>query len=232
MVRKVGRGKMPIWIAGICERTFERLETRDLRLVGKRLEARNWQLVTRAVRDNNLQVSSLKSLVSSLKGFTLLELSLVLFIIGLLVTVLVPRLGGLESARLDTSAKRLAALVRYLNGEAAFRGQTYRIQYDLDQQRYGVQILTPSQETKTFVADESPMAQAVQLPTNITFADIRVPSIGRVNSGQVFTHFYPQGYTDPTVIHLRDQQSRTITVIIPPITGEAAIHEGYVDANR
>ncbi len=204
---------MPIWIAGTCEE-----ET------GKR---GNGETGKRSRFPLRFTFYVLRS-----SGFTLLELSLVLFIIGLLVTVLVPRLGGLESARLEASAKRLAALVRYLSGEAAFRGQTYRIQYDLDQQRYGVQILTPSQEMKTFVADESPMAQPVQLPPNITFADIRVPSIGRVNTGQVFTHFYPQGYTDPTVIHLRDQQSRTITVIIPPITGEAAVYEGYVDGNR
>ena len=165
-------------------------------------------------------------------GFTLLELSLVLFIIGLLVTVLVPRLGGLERARLETSAQRLAALVRYLNGEAAFRGHVYRIRYDLDQHRYGVQVLTPSQETKTFVADESPLSLPVQLPTNITFADIRVPSVGQVSTGHVFTHFYPQSYTDPTTIHLRDQQSRVMTVIVPPITGEAAVYEGYIDAYR
>lgn len=218
---------MPTWIAATCERP----KTEDGR---------------RGTEDESKRrpVSSLSSLVSlppvscppspvvHPKGFTLLELSLVLFIIGLLVTVLVPRLGGLESARLDASAKRLAALVRYLSGEAAFRGQTYRIHYDLDQQRYGVQILTPSQATKTFVADDSPLSQSVQLPPNVTFADIRVPSIGRVSAGQVFTHFYPQGYTDPTVIHLRDQQSRTMTVIIPPITGEAAVYEGYVDAHN
>ncbi len=238
---------MPTWIAAISE---EEGEKRGNGETGKR-EARVWRLVSRGWRLEtrdllylpalvtrltllipSLSSASLQPLVSSLKGFTLLELSLVLFIIGLLVTVLVPRLGGLEQARLETSAKRLAALVRYLHGEAAFRGQTYRIQYDLDQHRYGVQVLTPSQATKTFVAEESPLSQPVQLPTNITFADIRVPSIGRVSAGQVFTHFYPQGYTDPTVVHLRDQQSRTMTVIIPPITGEAAVYEGYVDAHR
>lgn len=223
---------MPTWIAVISDRP----ETGDRRLFssGLRLETRDlWSFLVPLLRpellSSNNAFSSLKSQVSSRKGFTLLELSLVLFIIGLLVMVLVPRFGGLERARLDTSAKRLAALVRYLHGEAAFRGRTYRIQYDLDQQRYGVQVLAPSQATKTFVADESSLSQTVQLPTNVTFADIRVPSIGRVRGGQVFTHFYPQGYTDPTVVHLRDQQSRTITVIIPPITGEAAVYEGYVD---
>ena len=50
-----------------------------------------------------------------------------------------------------------------------------------------------------------------------------------MNAGQVFTHFYPQGYVDPTVVHLRDQQARMMTVMIPPITGEARVYEGYVD---
>jgi len=220
MVRKVGKEKMLTWIAATSKE--------------ERAKRRNGETAKRTgeVRRPGLFTQHLTFPVSHSSGFTLLELSLVLFIIGLLVTVLVPRLGGFEHARLDTSAKRLAALVRYLHGEAAFRGQTYRIQYDLDQHQYGVQILIPSQATKTFVADESPLSQTVQLPTNVTFADIRIPSIGRVHTGQVFTHFYPQGYTDPTVIHLRDQQSRTVTVLIPPITGEATVYEGYVDANR
>ena len=221
MVKKVGKRKMPTWIAVTSEEEWEK---RGKGKTGKREKADGLRLY--------LSMSRFTFYVLRSSGFTLLELSLVLFILGLLVTVLVPRLGGLEQARLDTSAKRLAALVRYLYGEAAFRGQTYRIQYDLDQHRYGVQVLTPSQATKTFVADDAPLSQTVQLPTNVTFADIRIPSIGRVQTGQVFTHFYPQGYTDPTVIHLRDQQSRMMTVMIPPITGEATVYEGYVDANR
>lgn len=165
-------------------------------------------------------------------GFTLLELTLVLFIIGLLVTVLLPRLSDLGSARLETSARRLAALVRYLNGEAAFSGRIHRIRYDLSEQVYAVQVLVPSRETNEFVLDSSPLSQTVSLPPGITFADIRVPTVGRVNSGQVYTHFYPHGYVDPTVIHLRDQQARVMTVLIPPITGEAHVYEGYVDGQH
>lgn len=162
-------------------------------------------------------------------GFTLLELSLVLFILGLLVTVLLPRFGDMGSARLESSARRLAALARYLNGEAAFSGQVYRIRYDLGEQTYAVQVLVPSREATEFVADPSPMSQPVKLPPGIAFADVRVSQAGRMNTGQVFTHFYPQGYVDPTVVHLRDQRERMMTVMIPPITGEAKVYEGYVD---
>jgi prepilin-type N-terminal cleavage/methylation domain-containing protein len=162
-------------------------------------------------------------------GFTLLELSLVLFILGLLVTVLLPRFGDMGSARLESSARRLAALARYLNGEAAFSGQVYRIRYDLGEQTYAVQVLVPSREATEFVADPSPMSQPVKLPPGIAFADVRVSQAGRMNTGQVFTHFYPHGYVDPTVVHLRDQRERMMTVMIPPITGEAKVYEGYVD---
>ena len=170
--------------------------------------------------------------IQRFKGFTLLELSLVLFIVGLLVTVVLPRFGAVGSARLESSARRLATLVRYLNGEAAFNGRTYRISYDLGEQSYTAQVLVPSRGTAEFVTDPSPMARPVRLPVGITFADVRIASVGRVQSGQVFTHFYPHGYVDPTVVHLRDQQERVMTVVIPPLTGEAQVYEGYVDGSR
>lgn len=165
-------------------------------------------------------------------GFTLLELTVVLFIIGLLVTVAMPRLGDLGGARLDASARRLAALVRYLSGEAAFSSQIYRLNYDLDQRTYWVTVLTATRGVAEFTADSSPLSRPVQLPPTIAFADVQAPGIGRVSTGQVYTHFYPQGYADPTVIHLRDQHARMVTVTIPPLTGEARVYEGYVDAPR
>ena len=178
---------------------------------------------------SNLRISDLAMFSTPNAGFTLLELSLVLFILGLLMTVLLPRFGDMGSAQLESSARRLAALARYLNGEAAFSGQVYRIRYDLGKQTYAVQVLVPSREATEFVADPSPMSQPVKLPPGIAFADVRVAQAGRMNTGQVFTHFYPHGYVDPTVVHLRDQREQMMTVMIPPITGEAKVYEGYVD---
>lgn len=179
---------------------------------------RNPQYVTRS-----------KPEASNLGGFTLLELSLTLFIIGLLVTVLLPRFGDIGGARLENSARRLAALARYVNGEAAFHGQVYRIRYDLGEQSYAVQVLMPSRGVTEFVADSSPMSQPVRLPAGVIFAGISVSQAGRMNTGQVFTHFYPHGYVDPTVVHLQDHRARMMTVVIPPLTGEARVYEGYVD---
>jgi len=194
----------------------------------ERREARDWRLIL-PLSSSKSQVPSLKPPGSNLQGFTLLELSLVLFIIGLLVAVTVPRLGDLGGTRLESSARRLASLVRYLNGEAAFSSQLYRLNYDLDKCTYWVSVLAANQNAPEFIADTSPLARPVQLPSSITFVDVHVPSAGRVSTGRVYTYFYPQGYTDPTVIHLRDQHSRVVTITIPPLPAEVGISEGYVD---
>ena len=213
---------MPTWTATICER------------IGKTGKGKAYfsvfsdSPVLRFSGSLVFQTPSTQTL-APIAGFTLLELSLVLFIIGLLVTVLVPRLGDLSGTRLEASARRVAALARYLNGEAAFRGQLYRLNYDLDKRAYWVSVLAANQNAPEFVVDTSLLARPVQLPPSITFADIHVPSAGCVSTGQVYTHFYPQGYTDPTTIHLRDQYSRVVTVTIPPLPAEIGVSEGYVD---
>jgi prepilin-type N-terminal cleavage/methylation domain-containing protein len=51
-------------------------------------------------------------------GFTLLELAVVLFIMGLILTVAMPYLGGLRSAQLKSEARRLASRANYLYEEA------------------------------------------------------------------------------------------------------------------
>jgi general secretion pathway protein H len=199
---------MLTWIAAIFEK------------VG--LAIRDWKLAL-------LSSLSLKSQVSSLKGFTLLELTVVLFIIGLLIAAVVPRFDDITGARLNASARHLAAIVRYLAGEAALRNRSYGLNYDLDKQIYWVTVLVPTQDSAEFKLDASPLSRPVQLPQAITFADVQTPGVGRVSSGRVSTYFHPQGYADPTVIHLRDQHARAVTVLIPSLTGEARVYEGYVD---
>ncbi|MGE0680428.1 MAG: Tfp pilus assembly protein FimT/FimU, partial [Candidatus Binatia bacterium] len=159
----------------------------------------------------------------------MLELTVVLFIIGLLIATVVPHLGNVGGARLDATAKRLAAVVRYLAGEAALQNRPYRLNYDLDKHTYWITTLVTAPDGAEFKEDQSPLSRVVQLPSAITFADVQAPGVGRVSTGRVYTYFLPQGYTDPTLIHLRDQYSRVVTVLIPALTGEVRIYEGYVD---
>lgn len=54
-------------------------------------------------------------------GFTLVELVLVVFILGLAALVLLPRLPGLSQGRIDSALRRLAIAVQVTYEDAAFK---------------------------------------------------------------------------------------------------------------
>lgn len=55
------------------------------------------------------------------RGFTLLELVVVLTIISVTFAILFPRLPGVKQSRTDAALRRLAGAVQVLHEEAAFK---------------------------------------------------------------------------------------------------------------
>jgi general secretion pathway protein H len=70
-------------------------------------------------------------------GFTLIELLVGLTLIGLLLTIAIPLIGGdTEDTRAQTAARVLAADLRWLRQEAIARGQETGLRLDLEAKRY------------------------------------------------------------------------------------------------
>ncbi len=55
------------------------------------------------------------------RGFTLLELAVVLAIVAVTFAILFPRLPGVQESRTDAALRRLAGAVQVLHEEAAFK---------------------------------------------------------------------------------------------------------------
>src|SRR5690349_15636322 len=71
-------------------------------------------------------------------GFTLIEIGLVLLIIGIVITLVVPHFTDQSRAALVSQTRKLATVFRFLQDEAVLNGRVYRLNFDLDQQRYFV----------------------------------------------------------------------------------------------
>ena len=76
-------------------------------------------------------------------GFTLLEIAVVIFIMGLMMTLAIPYLGGFHGAQLKSEARRLAGRANYLYDEASNQKVIYRMTFDLDHNGYYVTRLDP-----------------------------------------------------------------------------------------
>lgn len=160
-------------------------------------------------------------------GFTLVELAIVLFIIGIITGIAIPRLRDVSAAELASATRRLSQTARYLYEEAALRGTVVALAFDLDHQAYWVAKL--DQTTGQFVEDTSLLSRRVELPADVRIADVTLPSVGKLYQGIAPTHFYPEGYADRTIIHLVDRQSRATTIRIDPVRGWGEVSDGYKD---
>jgi prepilin-type N-terminal cleavage/methylation domain-containing protein len=161
-------------------------------------------------------------------GFTLLELAIVIFIMGLMLTLTMPYLGGFRRAQLRSQARRLAGRATYMFDQAAGHKLVMRLIFDMDNNGYAVATLDPYSIKPVFAPDRTPSSRPVQLPSAIRIRDVTVEGIGTVNRGVIACNFYPEGYVDATVVHLEDASGDVMTLEFVPLTGQVAVIEGDV----
>ena len=162
-------------------------------------------------------------------GFTLLELAVVLLVLAVAASFVIPRLRSTDDAALTASANRLATTVRLLYEEAAFRHVPLRLNFDLDKQTYWVTVWSQDPERPEFVPDPEPLTQPVRLPDAVAFLDVVLPAFGTATEGVVFAQFWPEGYADPLVIHLKNRRGEYATLALDPLTGRTRTGDGRID---
>ncbi len=166
-------------------------------------------------------------------AFTLIELTVVLFIILIVLALVIPRLMDLTSVELRTSAQRMASTIRYVYAKSAFsQGITYRIKFDLTKNEYWVEKCVPSLETNVceWKYDTDVLGKPEKLPQGIKIKDIII-NTDTVSSDatEVSVQVYPQGYMPYTLIHLEDDKGDVYSLEVNPFTGDVAIYDKYVE---
>jgi prepilin-type N-terminal cleavage/methylation domain-containing protein len=161
-------------------------------------------------------------------GFTLLEIAIVLFIMGLMITLVMPHIGGIQTARLKSQARRLAGRATYLYAHASSDKVVLRLTFDLDTNSYSVARLDPYAVQPIFMPDSEPGFAPVMMPIGVRLRDVTVEGIGTASRGTVSAFFYPEGYVDATVIHLADDSGNVFTLGLNPMTGRVSITNGDV----
>jgi general secretion pathway protein H len=159
-------------------------------------------------------------------GFTLIEITIVLFILGLVALLVTPKLHRLVGGDARSASRELAGVVSSLVQDAVSSHTIYRLHYDLDADEFWITTLEP---VGGVLEEGAPIGAKRSLPSDVQFEDVATSHQGLITSGTAFTQFFPSGAVTRTTIHLRDDDDAQYSLTVNPITGKVAVTDGYVD---
>ncbi len=163
------------------------------------------------------------------KGFTLIELTVIIVILGVMLSLIIPRLGEIGDANLKRSARHLTGMIRFLCDEAQAKKAVYRLRFDIQAGRYWVEKrgrMPDEAQTLGFLRVQSEMGSEASLSGQTTFRDVKVAG----HPDDPYIEFTPNGWVESALIHLRDGDEKDFTLTVNPLMGTTELREGYVEA--
>ena len=165
----------------------------------------------------------------TMRGFTLVEIMIVLGLIGMMMAMVVPNLGILvPSARLRGSGTELQRNLDLLRSEARIQSKRIAMEFDLDKRRWRAvyppeQMLTRDQDATTL---EEKVDNWLELQDDVVFAgvDTGTQMFTRATYRLVFDEF---GFTNDQIVHLRLESDPTETwsLTLMGLSGRSVVTE-------
>ena len=190
--------------------------------------------------------TKLSPTLSQTRGFTLIEILLVIVIIALLASTVVPNVTKVFRASVKSSVRRYASLVRYAYDQAVFTGRVHRIVLDLDRQAWHVEVaqagtlpLNPdlareqsAEERGKSEEEFTPVKSQLvsSLPSGVEIRKVESWRLGPkgtfATKGLVSIYTFPSGLVDEATVELAEagrEKMQSFKITTNSITGRVKI---------
>ncbi|MFC1867801.1 Tfp pilus assembly protein FimT/FimU [Thermodesulfobacteriota bacterium] len=155
-------------------------------------------------------------------GFTLMELLIVIFILGMFCFMLTPRLENIFSGGdLRLASRIIIGEIRNARGVAAYSHRNQVLRMNMDEGLIYPVLMEPVGE------GVSPVG--LPLPDGVRLEDVVTLSKGVLREGDAMIRFLANGCVEKSLIHLKNETEEIFTLDINPLTGNVILHEGYID---
>ncbi len=163
--------------------------------------------------------------LSGNRGFTLIELSVVLILIGIVMAFAVPRFQtSIVTDELKASTRRMIALIKGLKEEAVREHKVCFLHFDLESNQYWIDSTDMTEEERALAP-----AKASTFPAGVRVLDVWFRDKGKEAAGRTAIRFSRKGYIQPSVIHLGAADERVFTLVLSPFLGKVKVYEEYID---
>lgn len=140
------------------------------------------------------------------RAFTLLELILIMIILCTVLAMAAPSLRGFFSSRqLNDVAEQILVMTRYAKTQSVFQSRFYRLNFDVDQRRCWISVLSENQyePLKESFGNDFSLSEDV----TVTFENVLQ------EDGVYYFEFNPAGYTKAGWVRLEDNQGNILEVV-------------------
>jgi prepilin-type N-terminal cleavage/methylation domain-containing protein len=196
---------------------------------------------------------------SSSRGFTLIELLVVVALIALISAMVMPSVSSYFQVSLNSATRDIASIVKESYNSTVLTGRVYRVVYDFkkaqywsesgppnvlldteaskkkaeDRARHSRSDEAPQDSSSSFSMDKTITRKKMDLPRGVTFEDVLTEqSKDPIKEGTAYTHFFPQGMTEQTIVHLVDSSNHHVSLVIAPLVGKSDVYDRYVTSEE
>jgi len=169
------------------------------------------------------------------RGFTLIELMVVITIIGIMTALMIPEMkGSFQDALLRSTGRELVNVFDLAYSGSVSLNQIRRVRLDEKTGRYLLEKQTQENGEEMFApADDVPgskgqldsrIAVEFHRPDDVALDESR-ETVSERREGEAIITFYPDGTADPGMVLLRDRQGFRLQLRINPVTARVQVVE-------
>lgn len=159
------------------------------------------------------------------RGFTLIELMVVMLLISIILAVVIPRF---DSAPFQDPGKKLSRwminAVRHLRTTAVQKQKIQALVVDLSEQRMWMIHEQMSEEEQSAAAEK-----AFTLDESMRIVNAQYPDQERISTGTIEVRFYPAGYSDLVLLHIESEDAERLSYLIEPLLPKLKIVEEWIE---
>jgi type II secretory pathway pseudopilin PulG len=159
------------------------------------------------------------------KGYTFIELTVVIFLIGLTLVLTVPRFRyAMLTDELKANVRKMVGKIRELRTEAIREQKTYKLCFDLESNRFWIESTDMTDEERALAYEK-----AFWLPGGVRILDVWFKARGKKVEGKAEIYLTKKGYIEPSAIHLGAEDGREFTIVLRPFLGKVKVFDKYVE---